>query len=58
MVKFVYLGISSVLHEQKNRTLDKLKATAPFMRLESFVHLLVFVLATLNAHEDSKVSNK
>lgn len=46
-----------MLHEQKNSTLDKLKSTAPFMRLDTFTQLLVYVLATLNAYEDRKTNN-
>lgn len=46
--------ISSVVHEQKNRTLDKLKYISVFMKYGSFVRLIIYVLSVLNEAEDMK----
>ena len=45
------IGVSSVLHEQKNVTLDKLKSTSIFMKYESFVTLIIYILNSMNANE-------
>ena len=50
--------ISSVLHEQKNRTLDKLKDTSTFMNYDTFTELLVYVLQTLNIRETDMVNKR
>lgn len=50
--------ISTVLHEQKNRTLDKLKYISVFMKYASFVRLLIYVLAVLNQGEDHKITSQ
>lgn len=41
-------GFNSVLHEQMNVVLDKLKPTSIHMRFDSFVELLIYTLAHLN----------
>jgi hypothetical protein len=46
--------ISSVVNEQKNRTIDKLKFIAVFMKYASYVRLLIHVLAVLDKAEDTK----
>ena len=50
--------ISSVLHEQKNRTLDKLKYTSTFMNYDTFTELLVYVLQTLNIRETELINKE
>lgn len=54
-VHIIKLVLSSVVHEQKNRTLDKLKYISVFMKFSSFVRLLIYVLSVLDQAEDTKV---
>ena len=48
---YLILGISSVLHEQKNRYLDKLKSTSVHMKINTFARILIHTLETLNLRE-------
>ncbi|KAI8893110.1 hypothetical protein BC833DRAFT_569508 [Globomyces pollinis-pini] len=45
-------GLSSVLHEQKNAVLDKLKLSSCFMNYDSFCLILIYILQTLNTREE------
>jgi hypothetical protein len=53
--------ISSVVHEQKNAILDRLKETSGMMRYDTFVALMVYMLHNMNDIERSnreKAKNK
>ena len=54
---YLILGISSVLHEQKNRYLDKLKSTSVHMKINTFARILIHTLETLNLREIDIVDN-
>ncbi|KAI8893049.1 hypothetical protein BC833DRAFT_532226 [Globomyces pollinis-pini] len=43
--------IISVLHEQKNRRLDKLKSISTFMNYDSFAELMVYIIHLMNMRE-------
>jgi hypothetical protein len=47
----VMRGINSVLHEQKNALLEKLKPIAIHLRYDSFVELLIYILTEINGFE-------
>jgi hypothetical protein len=44
-------NINSVLHEQKNSCLDKLKPISIHMRYDSFYELLIYTLVSINSRE-------
>lgn len=50
-------GISSVLHEQKNAQLAKIKIPSIFMRYDSFVELLKCLTSMMNVKESIKITN-
>jgi hypothetical protein len=43
--------LSSVIHEQKNSILARLKDTAPAMRFDTFVAFLTYTVCSLNLRE-------
>ncbi|KNE61688.1 hypothetical protein AMAG_18672 [Allomyces macrogynus ATCC 38327] len=45
-------GCTTVIHEQKNKLLARLKGTAPLMRLDSFLGFLLHAVASLNQREN------